>query len=163
GHEGVGLKGAPLQAFRAVLTDACGELARMMADDGEGATHRIRIDVECCRDREEARAIARCVADSPLVKTAIHGADPNWGRIVSAAGYAGVPFDEDELSLWLNDVHLYRDGTPLDFDAATVSDRMRQEREVQIRLTLKRGAGAIRFWTSDLTAEYVRLNAEYTT
>ena len=66
------------------------ELARMIADDGEGATHFITIDVEGCRDREQARAIARAVADSPLVKTAIHGADPNWGRIVSAAGYAGV-------------------------------------------------------------------------
>ena len=84
------------------------ELARMIADDGEGATHFITIDVEGCRDREEARTIARAVADSPLVKTAIHGADPNWGRIVSAAGYAGVPFDEEELSLSINGVPVYQ-------------------------------------------------------
>ena len=72
-----------------MVREACVTLARMIPDDGEGATHLITIDVEGCRDREEARAIARAVADSPLVKTAIHGADPNWGRIVSAAGYAG--------------------------------------------------------------------------
>ena len=94
-------------------------LARMIPDDGEGATHLITIDVEGCRDREQARAIARAVADSPLVKTAIHGADPNWGRIVSAAGYAGVPFEERELSLWLNDVPLYQSGVPVLFDAAS--------------------------------------------
>lgn len=163
GHEGQTLRGEALRSFRAALADTCQELARMMADDGEGATHRIRVDVEGCRDREEARTIARCVADSPLVKTAIHGADPNWGRIVSAAGYAGVPFEEGELSLWLNGVLLYHEGTPQEFDAVAVSQGMRDEREVQVRLTLKRGDGRVRFWTSDLTAEYVRLNADYTT
>ncbi len=163
GHEGLTLRGGALRAFTTSLTDACGELARMMADDGEGATHCVRIDVAGCRDREEARTIARCVADSPLVKTAIHGADPNWGRIVSAAGYAGIPFDEDELSLWMNDVLLYHEGTPQPFDADSLSVGLRSEREVRVRLTLKRGEGAVRFWTSDLTAEYVRLNADYTT
>ena len=98
----------------------------MIADDGEGATHFITIDVEGCRDVDDARAIARAVADSPLVKTAIHGADPNWGRIVSAAGYAGVPFEEEELSLWINDVPVYRDGVPVPFDAAALS-RLAQE------------------------------------
>ena len=86
-----------LAAFAGMVREACEQLARMIADDGEGATHFITIDVEGCRDLEDARAIARAVADSPLVKTAIHGADPNWGRIVSAAGYAGVPFEEGEL------------------------------------------------------------------
>ena len=114
----------------------------MIPDDGEGATHLITIDVEGCRDRDEARAIARAVADSPLVKTAIHGADPNWGRIVSAAGYAGVAFEEPELSLWLNDVPLYRDGVPLPFDAAAVSAGLRAERETHIRLVLNQGDAA---------------------
>ena len=134
-----------------------------IADDGEGATHRIQILVEGCKDREEARTIARAVADSPLVKTAIHGADPNWGRIVSAAGYAGIPFDENELSLTLNGTPLYRDGTPLDFDAQAVSHDLRANRDTTIHLTLNRGLARIEFWTSDLTAEYVRLNADYTT
>ena len=146
-----------------LVREACVDLARMIPDDGEGATHRITIDVEGALDREEARTIARAVADSPLVKTAIHGADPNWGRIVSAAGYAGVPFEEGELSLWLNGIPLYREGVPLPFDDAEASAKIRENRETQIRLVLARGEGSVRFWTCDLTAEYVRLNADYTT
>ena len=111
------LEGRDLERFASLVEAACIDLARMIADDGEEATHRVTIDVEGCRTREEARTIARAVADSALVKTAIHGADPNWGRIVSAAGYAGVPFEESKLSLELNGTPLYRDGTPLAFDA----------------------------------------------
>ncbi len=157
------LKGEALSAFAAMVKDACDALARMIPEDGEGATHVITIDVEGCRDREEARTIARTVADSALVKTAVHGADPNWGRIVSAAGYSGVAFDEGEVSLWLNGFPLYRDGTPLPFDATAVSAHLRANRETTIRLTFRRGDASVRFWTSDLTAEYVRLNADYTT
>ncbi|WP_233579032.1 bifunctional glutamate N-acetyltransferase/amino-acid acetyltransferase ArgJ [Tautonia sociabilis] len=157
------LRGADLQLFSGMVREACEGLARMIPDDGEGATHLITVEVRGCRDRDQARTIARAVADSPLVKTAIHGADPNWGRIVSAAGYAGVMFDEEELSLDLDGVPLYRDGAPVDFDAARVSDRIKNNREVTITLTLKRGDASIRFWTCDLTAEYVRLNADYTT
>lgn len=157
------LAGADLAAFAALVRAACMDLARMIPEDGEGATHTITIDVEGCRDRESARTIARAVADSPLVKTAIHGADPNWGRIVSAAGYAGIPFEESELSLWLNGEPLYRSGVPLDFDAPAVSARIRANRDVHIRLALTHGPASIRFWTCDLTAEYVHLNADYTT
>jgi glutamate N-acetyltransferase / amino-acid N-acetyltransferase len=157
------LVGAELEQFGAMVQSACIDLARMIPDDGEGATHRIIIDVEGCRDRDEARTIARAVADSPLVKTAIHGADPNWGRIVSAAGYSGVDFEEADLCLFLNGVALYHKGTPLTFDAAKVSANLRQERDVQIRLVFQLGSAKVRFWTSDLTAEYVRLNADYTT
>jgi glutamate N-acetyltransferase/amino-acid N-acetyltransferase len=135
----------------------------MIPDDGEGATHLITIDVEGATDREEARSIARAVADSALVKTAIAGADPNWGRIVSAAGYAGIDFAETELSLWLNGTELYRAGVPRPFDAAAVSATLKSQRDTAVRLVLSRGSGSIRFWTCDLTAEYVRLNADYTT
>lgn len=157
------LAGDDLDAFAAEVRSACVELARMIPGDGEGATHRITIDVEGARSRDEARAIARAVADSPLVKTAIHGADPNWGRIVSAAGYSGVPFEEPDLSLWLNGVLLYKDGAPVRFDAPAVSVALRADRETSIRLVLTHGSGSIRFWTCDLTADYVRLNADYTT
>ncbi|HWE36446.1 MAG TPA: bifunctional glutamate N-acetyltransferase/amino-acid acetyltransferase ArgJ [Isosphaeraceae bacterium] len=157
------LNGKDLDVFKHLVRDCCADLARMIPEDGEGATHLITIEVEGCADVAEARAIARAVADSPLVKTAIHGADPNWGRIVSAAGYAGVPFEESELSLWLDGVPLYRGGVPLPFDDAAVSGRLRSERDVQIRLALGRGPAKARFWTCDLTAEYVRLNADYTT
>jgi glutamate N-acetyltransferase/amino-acid N-acetyltransferase len=157
------LLGAELSAFAGMVRSACESLGRMMADDGEGSTHAITIDVEGCSDRDEARSIARAVADSPLVKTAIHGADPNWGRIVSAAGYAGVPFDESELSLWINAVPVYESGAPTSYDAPGLSAQIRSNRDVHLRLLLTRGDARIRFWTCDLTGEYVRLNADYTT
>jgi glutamate N-acetyltransferase/amino-acid N-acetyltransferase len=157
------LAGAELDLFATQVKTACIDLAKMIPGDGEGASHTITIDVEGARTRDEARAIARAVADSPLVKTAIHGADPNWGRIVSAAGYSGVNFDEPELSLWLNGTPLYRDGAPVAFDAAAVSTGIRNNRETAIRLVLTHGSASIRFWTCDLTAEYIRLNADYTT
>ena len=151
------------EVLSGMIAEACVALARMIPDDGEGATHLITIDVEGARNSREARAIAKSVADSPLVKTAIHGADPNWGRIVSAAGYAGVPFEEADLSLWLNGIPLYQKGAPLPFDDAVASSSLRESRDTHIRLVLDHGPAAARFWTCDLTAEYVRLNADYTT
>jgi len=157
------LGGEDLKAFAGMVRSACQTLGREMAADGEGATHLITIDVEGCSDREEARSLARAVADSPLVKTAIHGADPNWGRIVSAAGYAGVPFEESQVSLWINGVAVYARGTPTQFDAPALSANLKTNRNVDLRLRFERGDASIRFWTCDLTAEYVRLNADYTT
>jgi glutamate N-acetyltransferase/amino-acid N-acetyltransferase len=157
------LAGAALQAFAEAVEEVCIELARAIVDDAEGATHTITLEVSGAADDAEARLIARTIANSPLVKTAIHGADPNWGRVVSAAGYAGVPFAESELSLWLGELPLYLAGVPQPFDPAAASAYLRANRTVHLRLTLQRGAGTCRFWTSDLTAEYVRLNADYTT
>ncbi len=157
------LRGEDVATFYGMVRSACESLARQMADDGEGSTHFITIDVEGCYSTADARAIARCVAESPLVKTAIHGADPNWGRIVSAAGYAGVAFQEEELSLWINEVAVYRRGAPVPFDDKGLSDSIRNRRPVDLRLTLASGEASARFWTCDLTAEYVRLNADYTT
>jgi glutamate N-acetyltransferase/amino-acid N-acetyltransferase len=152
-----------LRGFEEMVRSACIALARMIPEDGEGATHLITIDVDGCRTRDEALLLARTVADSPLVKTAIHGADPNWGRILMAAGHAGVAFEESDLSLWLNGVLLFRDGAPQQFDAKAVSSRLRANRDVHIRLAFRQGTHSVRFWTCDLTAEYVRLNADYTT
>ena len=91
------------------------------------------------------------------------GADPNWGRVVSAAGYAGVPFEEKDLSLWMGDMLLYRDGQPLPFDAAAASGYLRNNREVHFRLRFALGTGRCTFYTCDLTYDYVKLNADYTT
>jgi glutamate N-acetyltransferase/amino-acid N-acetyltransferase len=157
------LSGAGLDAFQKALADACETLAREIADDGEGATHVLRIEVKGCASRDEARQIARSVADSPLVKTAICGADPNWGRIVSAAGYSGVKFDPDRLILRLNGTLLFRDGAPVAFDGGAVSASIQASRETLIELDFGAGPGSIRFYSSDLTAEYVRLNADYHT
>ncbi len=157
------LRGDDVAAFAGMVGRACESLAKAIADDGEGATHFVTIDVEGCESQENARAIARAVADSPLVKTAIHGADPNWGRIVSAAGYAGVPFDEQTLSLWINGVAVYQDGAPVPFDDAALAANLKSRREVELRLALHDGSERVRIWTCDLTAEYIRLNADYTT
>ena len=157
------LRGEGLTRFGAAVTGVCAELARSIAADAEGASHLVTIEVEGLRDDAEAKRVAKAVADSPLVKTAVFGADPNWGRIVSAAGYAGVEFDEKDLSLWLGDLLLYHAGTPQPFDAATASAYLKRERNVHLRLRFTLGAGRCTFWTCDLGYEYVRLNAEYTT
>jgi glutamate N-acetyltransferase/amino-acid N-acetyltransferase len=145
------------------VTDVCQGLARQIAADAEGAKHLITLHVQGCRTDAEARQVAKTVADSPLVKTAVYGADPNWGRVVSAAGYSGVAFDERDLSLWMGDLLLYDCGRPLPFDAAAASAYLRDNREVAFTLRFTLGAGQCTFYTCDLTDEYVRLNADYTT
>jgi glutamate N-acetyltransferase / amino-acid N-acetyltransferase len=157
------LAGADLERFGSAVTAVCSDLARAIAADAEGANHLVTVEVEGLRDDAEARRVAKAVADSPLVKTAIYGADPNWGRIVSAAGYAGVAFEEEDLSLWLGDLLLYHAGSPQPFEPATASAYLKREREVLLRLRFTLGAGRATFWTCDLTQEYVRLNADYTT
>jgi glutamate N-acetyltransferase/amino-acid N-acetyltransferase len=157
------LQGAELAAFRVALGEVCIDLARSIPDDGEGATHLITIDVTGCADVGSARKIAKTVAESALVKTAIAGADPNWGRIVSAAGYAGVPFDPDGVRLNVNGTRLYQQGAPVRFDSQAVSDSIRAHRETHVELAFREGTAAARFWTCDLTAEYVRINADYHT
>jgi glutamate N-acetyltransferase / amino-acid N-acetyltransferase len=160
---GPALHGNELARFDEAATAVCADLARAIAADAEGATHLVTIEIEGTRTDAEARAVARAVADSALVKTAIFGADPNWGRIVSAAGYSGVDFQESDLSLWLGATALYRHGTPLPFDPASVSAFMRSHRDLTLRLVFTLGPGRCTFYTCDLTYDYVRLNAEYTT
>jgi glutamate N-acetyltransferase/amino-acid N-acetyltransferase len=160
---GAPLAGDDLAGFRHTLDEVCVDLAKAIAGDGEGATHLVTIDINGCADRAAALTIAKTVANSPLVKTAIHGADPNWGRIVSAAGYAGVPFDPAGVTLHLNGFPLYRGGTPVSFDAKAVSASIRDRRDTHVELWFSEGSAGVRFWTADLTAEYVRLNADYHT
>ncbi len=157
------LAGAELDSFRGALVETCSQLARAIPSDGEGATHLVTLDVSGCASQAAARQIAKSIANSPLVKTAIAGADPNWGRVVSAAGYAGVPFDPAGVDLLINDHLLYERGAPVAFDAPTVSASIRANRETNIAIRFAEGDAKIRFWTTDLTSEYVRLNADYHT
>jgi glutamate N-acetyltransferase/amino-acid N-acetyltransferase len=157
------LSGAGLQAFAAALRDMAIELAKQIPNDGEGATHVIVIRVQGTKSRSDARQIATTIADSALVKTAITGGDPNWGRIVSAAGYAGVKFDPIKVDLSINGHAIYQQGSPLPFDASLVSHSIKSQRETEVLLTLAEGAESITFWTSDLTVDYVRFNADYST
>jgi glutamate N-acetyltransferase/amino-acid N-acetyltransferase len=157
------LQGVNLARWEDAVAAVCVELARAIASDAEGATHFVTIVVEGLRDDGEARRVAKTVAESALVKTAIFGADPNWGRIVSAAGYAGVAFEEKDVSLWMGDMLLYHAGVPQPFDAATASAYLKANRNIELRLRFGLGAGRCMFWTCDLGYEYIRLNADYTT
>jgi glutamate N-acetyltransferase/amino-acid N-acetyltransferase len=157
------LAGADLATFQEALNEVAVELAKAIAGDGEGSTHLVTIEITGCATRETALEIAKNVANSPLVKTALHGADPNWGRIVSAAGYANVPFDPKGVSLRLNGYLLYENGAPVDFNGPEVSQSIRDNRDTLIQMSFKEGTAERRFWTADLTAEYIRLNADYHT
>lgn len=164
GASGVAIKTPEEQAlFQQALDQVAIKLATDIIRDAEGAHHFVELNVTGARTREEAFKIAKAIADSPLVKTAICGADPNWGRIVSAAGYAGVPLLETDMSLVVNGFPLYESGTPVPFDAAKVSSSLRDNRNVTIDLKLIHGTEKVRYWTCDLTKEYVELNADYTT
>ncbi len=157
------LTGDDLAQFQSVLNEVCVDLAKAIAGDGEGATHLVTIEISGCATRETALEIAKTVANSPLVKTALHGADPNWGRIVSAAGYANVPFNPNGVTLRLNGFLLYEKGAPVTFDGKAVSTSIRDNRDTLVQLEFSEGTAWRRFWTADLTAEYVRLNADYHT
>ncbi len=157
------LHGDALTAFAEGVRTVCADLAMQIAKDAEGANHLVTIEVIGTRTDAEARTIAKAVAESALVKTAVFGADPNWGRVVSAAGYAGVAFEERELSLTMGDFNLYEAGQPQPFDAKAASAYLRDNRDVTFRLTLTHGTGRCTFYTCDLTYKYVELNADYTT
>ena len=153
------------------VTAAAQHLARAIARDGEGATCLIAVHVEGVADDSGARRIARTVCGSALVKCAVHGRDPNWGRIVAAAGRAGVPFDPATVALWLGDHQLMERGQPLAFDRQAASHYLReraagaylQDDSVEIRLQLGDGPGEGLAWGCDLSDQYVRINADYTT
>ncbi len=153
--------------IRDAVMSVCQTLSTSIIRDAEGCSHFVTIDVTGLSSRDQAFRMARSIADSPLVKTAIAGADPNWGRIVSAAGYAGVPFEPSWVTLKINGTEVYRAGVPVVFKAAELSASMRENRDVHIEFSVAGGPSSgmerARFWTSDLTCEYVRLNSEYTT
>ena len=160
GAAGVSADG--VRNFETALSEVCQDLSQQIIRDAEGAQHFITVDVSGLRTVAEARAIARALCEGALVKTAIAGNDPNWGRIVSAAGYVGVEFREEQCSLWVNQILLYKDGAPAPFDERQVSQAMATG-EVHIDLRFTLGSASARMWTTDLTQEYVRLNSEYTT
>ena len=146
-------------------------LARAIARDGEGATCLIEVDVEGAASEPDALQMARTVCGSSLVKTAVHGRDPNWGRIVAAAGRAGVPFDPASVALWLGPHQLMTSGEPMAFDRPAASAYLQAcvqgaylEKDcVCIRLKVGDGPGRAKAWGCDLSDQYVRINADYTT
>jgi glutamate N-acetyltransferase/amino-acid N-acetyltransferase len=159
------------EALETGLTAVSQHLAKAIARDGEGATCLIEVQVEGASDGAAARAIARTICGSSLVKCAVHGRDPNWGRIVAAAGRAGVPMDPDAVALWLGEHQLMAAGQPLPFDRPAASAYMREraagayltDDTVLIRIQVGSGSGSGRAWGCDLSDQYVRINADYTT
>ncbi len=141
----------------------CIDLAKMIPRDGEGATHLISIQVSGPQPESELALVAKTIADSPLVKTAVFGGDPNWGRIVSAAGYSGIAFEPNETSLRVNGFLLFENGTPVEFDEKEVSTSIKDNADTEIELQIGAPQNSAQFWTSDLTYEYVKINAEYHT
>jgi glutamate N-acetyltransferase/amino-acid N-acetyltransferase len=145
----------------ATLTSVARALARAIARDGEGATRLVTIHVSGAEDEAEAAHIGRAIARSPLVKTAITGRDPNWGRILSAACSAGVPVDPETARLAIGEVLVYRDGRPVVENEPAAHEHLATRDEVHLSLTLTRGRGAAEVWTCDFTADYVEINAHY--
>jgi glutamate N-acetyltransferase/amino-acid N-acetyltransferase len=153
--------GQALEAFRAALADLCRDLAQQVVRDGEGATKFVEVTVTGAVSDSSADRIARSIANSPLVKTALAGEDANWGRVVMAVGKAGEPADRDRLSIWFGEHRVAFDG---ERDAAyseqEVSAYM-QNSELLLRAELGLGSGRATVWTCDLTADYVAINADY--
>ena len=150
------------QAFVAALTEVCITLAKKVARDGEGATKLVEVRVTGAPSEAEAKKVGRTIAESPLVKTALFGNDPNWGRLMMAAGRAGVPFDPDKASATLAGIEVFKNGVPATFDKAVASEAMKTD-EVLVTVDLGVGAGKATFYTCDFSYEYVKINAEYTT
>jgi glutamate N-acetyltransferase/amino-acid N-acetyltransferase len=162
GVSGVQLTGDALQPFEQGLYQVCEYLAKRIVKDGEGASRIFEVRVSGAADADAARRIARTIAESQLVKTAVHGGDPNWGRIIAAAGRAGAPIDVSRARLHLQNTLVFENGRPTDYDERALVEAMQTD-EVTIALTLSDGDGKAHFWSSDLTAEYVQINAHYRT
>jgi glutamate N-acetyltransferase / amino-acid N-acetyltransferase len=162
GASGVAIDGASYPALLEGFLAVSRELALGIVRGGEGATKLIAITVTNARTIDAARQVARTIANSPLVKTAVHGADPNWGRIVAAAGRSGVSFDIDRATVHIGGILLFEHGLPHDDAAPLAADHLKGK-TVQIDVNLGSGAESATIWTCDLTAEYVRINGEYRT
>ena len=162
GASGTRVSGPDGTEFLHALTEVCVELAVAIVADGEGATKLVQVTVSGARSRDDARSAARTIVASSLVKAAIHGADPNWGRILAAAGRSGAEVNDRLASVRIAGHCAFERGRPVPLDAAAVRHALEQ-RFVEIELELGLGADGATAWGCDLSAEYVRINAEYTT
>lgn len=162
GASGVTIDEASYQAFTHALETVCLRLALGIVRGGEGATKLITITVTGGASADEARKAAKAIANSPLVKTAVHGGDPNWGRLIAVAGRAGVAFELSRAAVTIGAIVLFKDGAPHDENAPEAAKYLKND-DINIAVDLGAGAASSTVWTCDLTAEYVRINAEYRT
>ncbi len=154
--------GADYKSFCSALERVCRELSLAIVADGEGAQRVIEIELRGASSDEVAGRIARTIANSPLVKTAFAGADPNWGRILAAAGRSGAEFDVARTNIWIGGMAVCRGGRETAFDE-TAAHRKMLDKFVRVRIDIGSGRGAARMWTCDFTQEYVHINASYRT
>jgi glutamate N-acetyltransferase / amino-acid N-acetyltransferase len=155
--------GADSPEFAAALMQVCTSLARQVVADGEGITHVVELHVEGAATDADALRVAKAIAHSPLVKTAWAGGDPNWGRLVAAIGYSGAAIDPDRIDIRFGDLQICRDGgRAAEFDEAAAHAYIAQP-EFSITIRLHQGLGSCVFWTTDLTVEYIHINADYST
>ncbi|MCX6019924.1 MAG: bifunctional glutamate N-acetyltransferase/amino-acid acetyltransferase ArgJ [Chloroflexi bacterium] len=150
------------EEFEEALTEACINLAKQVARDGEGATKFITIRITSAISEKQAEVVGRTIATSPLVKTAFYGEDANWGRIVCAAGYSGEDVDPAKMSLWFGGVHVFAYGTPTQYDDAEATRAM-APKDVEVHLDLGLGEAHATVWTCDMSHEYVTINGKYRT
>lgn len=148
--------------FYEKLENMCKHLAKLIVSDGEGATKFIEYEVNGAKDNEEAKKIVKTISDSKLVQTAIFGQDPNWGRIVAAAGRSGADIELEKVDLWVCKIMLLENGQPISTNKKTLKRKMK-ESEIYVKLDLKLGKGKAIGWGADISYEYIRINAEYTT
>ena len=153
---------AAFERFASLLKDTCIALALQIVADGEGATRVVEVRVEGARTKADAALAARAVANSPLVKCAVHGGDPNWGRVVSAVGYSGAGFDAARLRHWIGDELVFADGMPTQCNLPRCQEHMAGNR-VLLRVDLGAGNAAYTCTTCDLSRDYVAINADYHT
>jgi glutamate N-acetyltransferase/amino-acid N-acetyltransferase len=148
-------------AFEHAVTDAGQALARNIARDGEGASRLMTIEVRGALDEAEANLVGRTIATSPLVKTAVAGRDPNWGRILSAAGRCGVPFDAERTRVWVGPAEVYHCGVPHPEREKLAHQHLIEQTEIVLGIDLARGTAQADIWSCDLTKDYVQINADY--
>jgi glutamate N-acetyltransferase/amino-acid N-acetyltransferase len=162
GNKPISQRSRQADAFQQALDQLCIYLAKCVAGDGEGATKLIEVTVSGAPSAAEARLAARTVVSSPLVKTAIHGGDPNWGRIMAAVGQSGVEVVESKIDLYIGNICLVKAGCPLSFDKEELVGILRSS-EVLINLQLNLGMATATAWGCDLSEEYVTINSQYMT
>ncbi len=156
-------EGPEFKAFSGALTQLCTHLAKAIARDGEGATKLVEITIQGAASEAEAEAAAKTVATSPLLKTALFGNDPNWGRALAAIGRSGVSVEPERVSLQLGEFQLVEQGEPLDFDAAAAHKWLTDSQEVKLIANLGVGRAEATVWSCDFSYKYVEINAEYHT
>ena len=155
--------GARDTAFASALTEVCTSLARQIVADGEGASHVVELRIGGAASEADALRVAKAIAHSPLVKTAWAGCDPNWGRLAAAIGYSGAQIDPERIDIRFGNLQICRDGgRAAEFDEAAAHEYISQ-REFSISIELNQGPGSCVFWTTDLTAQYIHINADYST